>query len=186
MKKIVCIMLLVMSFYSCKKDCKTCPENYVLKNDECKCESGVIFDGECSSIEEFRAASGFIQEESPVCQGFEGVELYQYSYQVYDPGSGTNKMNLFFFGDEVVSERAVLYAVGNDSFRSAMYKEGVNGITFKNNGGVYFEKQIDNETCYLRCNVKMLSPRHAKYYFYFANKSEERKSDYCIRHFYQP
>lgn len=186
MKKALFVLLIAIGFSSCKEDCKTCPENYVLKNNECECESGVIINGDCQALDEFRESNGFVQELTPVCDGFQGVEKYKYAY-FYNASTTLNKINIDFYGSEISSESTVVYFSNNDSFYSGKYSNlGLKGITFKKNGGEYFEKQIDGETCYLRCNIKVLSSRHMKYYFFFANLKDERKSEYCIRHFYQP
>lgn len=187
MKKIVCIMLLAFSLNACKKDCRTCPENYVLKNEECECESGVVIQGECKSKNFLRENNYYIQESTSVCEGFEGIENYEFVHQTVLSSNSTSKISLLFYGSNIINELGVVYTVGSDSLKSSRYADlGLKGISYKNNGYRYFEKEINGEICYLRCNIKIESARHMKYYFYFANIKDERKSEYCVRHFYQP
>ena len=185
MRKSLIVLLVLGFFSSCKDKCLTCPENYVVKNNQCHCESGYIEDGKCYEKEYLKELNIFIQEETEGCEGFEPLVYFKYMQHNF-VGTGVEKENVYFFDETSAVDKYRVFEYTNDSFYAPSWiKNSMLGVSNSRTLGNH-ERQIDGKTCYLRFNMKVVSPNHLRLYFFWMTKEDELKSDYCIRNFYQP
>jgi hypothetical protein len=185
MKRVLMILFLVGLFSSCKDKCLICPENYVIKNDVCHCESDFIRNGHCYKKEYLSELDYFIQEKPSLCSGFEELISLKYLQHNYN-AAGVLKENIGFFDETSAAGQYRLFKFGSDSFYAPSWHiTGVLGVS-SNLTLEPFKKVIDGKTCYLRFNTKVVSPNHLRLYFFWMTKNDVLKSGYCIRNFYQP
>jgi len=184
MRNLLLILFTIGVFSSCK-ECLTCPENYVIKNDICHCESGFIRNNKCGQKAHLRENSIFIQEDGALCPGFEEISLLKYVQHDFR-GVGVVRENIYLYNATLPAARYRLLQFSSDSFYAPSWHITGDLGVISNLTLEPFKREIDGKTCYLRFNSKVVSPNHLRWYFFWMTKNDELKSDYCIRNFYQP
>lgn len=184
MRALWLIISLAFLITSCseEKECKVCPENYVLVDGECKC-AGLMLMGECRDLEEIYKYNGYISDHG-VCM--DSVLGRPTLITINFNGGETNRHASISFHKPDQFWTLSLYVYGSDS---AYYIPGANrGFhdSFNNRGEEFdfYTREIDGETQYLRAYLKKLHDKYFRVHFTWETRwGTERER--CTRIFHQ-